>query len=168
MHLRSVPADESGQSTVEAAVFLPVFLVLIMLLCQPAILLYDRVVMENAAAEGCRLLATRSTAADGGYAAQKYEGYVLRRLGSIPPIDAFHVHGDACSYEIVLEGNENSGQVSVRISNKLRPLPLLGFIPRALGACDQDGLITLEVEVSMPSQPGWVEGSPNEWRKVWK
>ena len=141
---------------------------LLVLLCQPAILLYDRVVMENAAAEGCRLLVTRSAAADGGYASQKYEGYVLRRLGSIPPIDVFHVHGDACSYEIELTGDESSDHVSVRIRNKVKPLPLLGFIPKALGACDQDGLITLEVEVSMPSQPGWVSGSPSDWRKVWK
>lgn len=52
--------SESGQSTVEAAVLLPVLFVVFGLLLQPAILLYNRCIMNAAAAEGCRLVATGS------------------------------------------------------------------------------------------------------------
>ena len=51
---------EGGQSTVEAAFLLPVFLLVLGLLLQPAIILYDRCVMQSAAAEACRLVATTS------------------------------------------------------------------------------------------------------------
>ena len=54
---------ESGQATVEAAFLLPVLFVGLLLLMQPGILLYDRLVMQAAASEGCRLLATKTTRA---------------------------------------------------------------------------------------------------------
>ena len=44
---------ESGQATVEAAFLLPVLFVGLLLLMQPGILLYDRLVMQAAASEGC-------------------------------------------------------------------------------------------------------------------
>ena len=50
-----------GQSTVEGAFLIPVILLLLMLLIQPGILLYNRVVMQSAASEGCRLISTRSS-----------------------------------------------------------------------------------------------------------
>ncbi len=50
--------DERGQATVEAAFAVPVLMVLVLVLVQPGIILYDRIVMEGAAAAGCRLLAT--------------------------------------------------------------------------------------------------------------
>ena len=55
-------ADEGGQATVEAAFALPIALLLVLLLVQPGILLYDRIVMQGAAAEACRLLATTDEA----------------------------------------------------------------------------------------------------------
>ncbi|MFR1637837.1 MAG: TadE family protein [Eggerthellaceae bacterium] len=54
---------ESGRATVEAAFLLPVLFVGLLLLMQPGILLYDRLVMQAAASEGCRLLATKTAAA---------------------------------------------------------------------------------------------------------
>ena len=56
-------AQESGQATVEAAFLIPVLLVALLLLMQPGILLYDRLVMNAAASEACRLLATKTDAA---------------------------------------------------------------------------------------------------------
>lgn len=49
-----------GQATIEAAALIPVLFILLLLLLQPSILLFDRIVMKNAAAEGCRLLATKT------------------------------------------------------------------------------------------------------------
>ena len=90
--------DARGQSTVEAAVALPVVFLLVLLLVQPGIVLYDRMVMAGAAAEGCRLLAT----SDGD--AATCEEYVRRRLGAIPPLDVFHVHDSGCTWEVRCEG----------------------------------------------------------------
>ena len=50
--------DNRGQGSVEAAIAIPVMFLLLLLLIQPGIVLYDRLVMGNAAAEACRLLAT--------------------------------------------------------------------------------------------------------------
>lgn len=65
---------ESGQATVEAAFLLPVLFVWLLLLMQPGILLYDRLVMQAAASEGCRLLATKTAAA--GDMAESCEAFV--------------------------------------------------------------------------------------------
>ena len=43
---------EGGQATVEAAVLIPVLFTVLLLLIQPGIILYDRMVMNYAAAEG--------------------------------------------------------------------------------------------------------------------
>ena len=54
--------DERGQGSVEAAVVIPVLFLLLLMLLQPGIVLYDRIVMGSAAAEACRLLATSTDA----------------------------------------------------------------------------------------------------------
>jgi hypothetical protein len=148
---------------------IPVFFLLILLLTQPAILLYNRMVMENAAAEGCRLLATRTDVA--AYSADKYEGYVKRRLASIPPVDIFHAHVGSQTWEIELSGSEASGEVSVRITNRLKPLPLLDKGASLLRLTDGQGYLTQTVEVTSPTQAAWVwenaEGGPADWAAQW-
>ena len=70
-----------GQSTVEGAFLIPVILLLLMLLIQPGILLFTTVwLCSLSASEGCRLISTRSS----GDSLDAYEGYVTRRLGSVP------------------------------------------------------------------------------------
>ncbi|MDR0888875.1 MAG: pilus assembly protein, partial [Coriobacteriales bacterium] len=91
-----------GQTTVEAAYLIPVLFLLLLLLCQPIIMLYTRMVMENAAGEACRLVATRTDM--GAYTYEKYERYVKRRLAAIPPIDIFHAHVGAKTWDIELNG----------------------------------------------------------------
>lgn len=86
---RRIALSWRGQATVEGAFLIPVILLMLMLLIQPGILLYDRVVMQAAAAEGCRLVSTRPP----GDSSDAYKGYVLRRLGSVPQQKNFHVHG---------------------------------------------------------------------------
>ena len=157
---------EAGQASVEAAFLIPIVFIMLLLLIQPGIILYDRMVMQSAASEGCRLLATKTDAV--GFSDEKYESYILRRLGSIPPQDNFHVHNGTCSWEIELVGNENSAVVNVTIKNKVRPLPLLDSGAKLLGLLDESGLLTIEVSVSMPTQPYWVSGSeygldPRAW-----
>lgn len=72
--------DARGQSTVEAAVALPVVFLLVLLLGAAGHRAVRPHVMGRVrAAEGCRLLAT----SDGD--AATCEEYVRRRLGAIPP-----------------------------------------------------------------------------------
>ena len=102
--------DNRGQGTVEAAVAIPVVFLLLLLLLQPGIVLYDRLVMGNAAAEGCRLLAT-STGDMGG----SCEAFIRHRLAAVPQHDCFHVHHGDCSWKIELLGDETAQTVTVRI-----------------------------------------------------
>jgi len=148
---------------------IPILFLLLLLLIQPAILLYNRVVMQNAAAEGCRLLSTRTEV--GKYDDEKYKGYVKRRLASIPPIDIFHAHVGPHTWEIELIGGETSSEVTVRITNRLKPLPLLDLGASLLGLTDSNGYLVQKVEVTMPTQPGWVwansKGGPADWASQW-
>lgn len=154
-------AARCGQSSVEAAYVIPVLLVLFLILMQPSILLYNRVVMGNAAAEGCRVLATMLESEKSAC-----EAFVLRRLGSIPDQENFHVHKATCSWEVELVGSETSAEVSVKIEQEVKLLPLLDGMARAFGAADENGCIKQSVEVKMPSKSPWVssEGTnPSDW-----
>ena len=158
---------DAGQSTVEAAFAVPLLFLTVLLLLQPALLLYDRMVMNAAAAETCRLLAT-SGAAGAGAA----EAFARHRLASIPPHDCFHVHDGGCTWNIQLEGGEASSDVKVRISTEVRPLPLLDAAARLAGLANGRGNLVLAVEASSPTQPDWAfgtaaGGSPSSWPGVW-
>ena len=159
-------ANKRGQSTVEAAFCLPLIFILLLILIQPSILLYDRVVMESAAAEACRLLATLP--ADQNSLVEKF---IHRRLGSVPPHDLFHVHHDECSWDISTAGSQEEQTVEVSITNKAKPLPLLDVAGALTGFTDSDGYLTVEVTRSMQTQPSWVfsseSGSPVEWVGAW-
>lgn len=160
-------ANRSGQATVEAAFALPVVLICILLLAQPGIILYDRMVMRQAALEGCRALVTNPSGN-----ASDCRAYVLRRLGSIPPQDLFHVHQAGCSWVIKLSGNESSGDVSVSIDNAIKPLPLINVAFEGLGLLDSDGYFRIHVEESLSAQPAWLDGSqlaggPSSWIGAW-
>ena len=161
--IRLLAQGRRGQSTVEAAFALPVLVVLVLLLVQPAIVLYDRIVMQGAAAEGCRLLATAS-----GSGAGACEEFVRRRLGAVPELDQFHVHSSGCSWLIELSGDEGSDTTSVRISTDVRPLPLIGGAMELFGMTDAAGNITVAVESQQRAQPDWIgnaaEGrNPADW-----
>ena len=146
---------ERGQSTVEAAFALPVLMLLVLLLLQPGIILYDRIVMEGAAAEGCRLVAT---AQDPG---KVEEDYVRRRLSAVPEADLFHVHAQGCTWEIVLDGDERCQEVGVRIKTQVKPLPLIGAAAQLFGMANDAGNWEVEVEQRMQVKDAWVMESPD-------
>ena len=154
-------ANEKGQGTVEAAVVIPVLFLLLLMLLQPSIILYDRIVMGNAAAEGCRLLATKTSAT--GSMDDVCEAFVRHRLSSIPQQDNFHVHDSACSWRIEMLGDEDSETVTVRIINEVRPLPLFGSGARLLGATNNAGNLEIEESVTMAAQPSWVMATEGGW-----
>lgn len=142
--------DGRGQSTVEAAVLIPLLFGGMLMLLQPGILLYDRLVMEGAAAEGCRVLATAPDSQK-----SQVKEYVQRRLGAIPGQDNFHVHDASCTWQVDLTGGASSNRVAVDVRTKVRPLPLLDFGLGLLGALDADGCLTVHVRAEQPTQPSW-------------
>lgn len=141
----------------EAAFALPVLMMLVLMLIQPGIVLFDRMVMQAAAAEGCRLLATSTDSL--GSMDEACEAFIRHRLGSIPQQDCFHVHEgtNGCSWRISLSGDESSQTVEVGISNELKPLPLLDAAAALLGLVNENGNLVVEVSASAPAQPGWAQ-----------
>lgn len=165
--VRALWRDESAQATVEAAFALPIMLLLMLLLLQPSILLYDRMVMQGAAAEGCRLLATASGGADTS------EDYLRRRLSAVPQHELFHVHEGGCTWEIQLSGDESSPEVSVSLSTEVRPLPLVATGAAFFGLVNERGNLEVRVTSSLATQPSWAfsngpGGSPSGWIESWR
>ena len=144
---------DRGQGTVEAALLIPVLFIVLLMLLQPGIILYDRVVMNYAAAEGCRLLATSTAGAPMTH--DRCENLVKRHLGAIPQQDLFHLHADGCSYEVELSGDEESAVVAVRITNSVKLLPLFDTGARLVGA-SSDGTLRISVQRSARTKPAWL------------
>ena len=151
---QEVPRTHAGQATVEAAVGIPVLFVLLLMLLQPGIILYDRMVMSAAAAEGCRLLATRSY--DAGMSDAYCIELIKRHLGAIPPHQLFHVHEPACTWHITVAGGEHEASAQVGITNKVKLLPLLDAAAVLVGLADAEGCLTIQVAYQQQTQPNWV------------
>ena len=159
-------ADRRGQATVEAAFAIPIAFTLVLMAVQPGIVLYDRMVMRHAAAQGCRVLATQCAAS--GFGQDSCADLVKRQLSAVPEHDLFHVHEPSCTWEIELEGTEESAFVSVTIVNRLKLLPLIDVGGVLAGVADADGCISVRVTESSPTQHPWVAQadaglSPRSW-----
>ena len=159
-----------GQGSLEAAFVIPVLFLLMLLLLQPGIVLYDKTVMGAAAAEGCRLLATRTD--DYGSMERSCEAFIRHRLAAVPGHDCFHVHEGGCSWVIEFAGSETDESVTVRIENELRPLPLFDGASRLLGLTNGRGNLVVVEEVTMATQPAWASRAdgglaPREWIGAW-
>ena len=155
-------SSESGQSSGEAAVLLPVLFVVIGLLLQPALLLYNRCIMNSAAAEGCRLVATNTNDDT------TTRAYIQRRLGAIPKLPIFH-SGDI--WNIEWSGGELGQPVSVTITNRVKPLPLFGITAGLTNTMTAGGLIEQRVEVSSALAPQWASSlgsGPSSWIGEWE
>ena len=152
-----------GQSSVEAALLLPAVMVLLALLLEPACLLYSRSVMEGAAAECARALATSTGA--GGSSRENCEAFVRRRLSSIPNLSIFH-SGGVDDWTIEVQGGEGSPTAVVEIEGHAKPLPLFGVVMTALGESDGQGTI-MRVRVEERVRPSWLEGGYADWVSIW-
>lgn len=169
--LRMPAPFAQGQATVEAAFLVPLLFIGLLLLIQPGILLYDRMIMHAAASEACRLLATKTDVA--GASQKSCESFVRHRLGAIPSVAFFHVHEGQCTWTIDLEGDEASPYVRTRITHEVRPLPLLDLASTLLGIVNERGNFEVQVQCNQPTQPAWIlsatDGkSPDEWIGAWR
>lgn len=147
---------------------IPVIFLLILLLIQPGIILYDLTIMNSAASETCRLLATSNDENKNKIC----EPFIRRRLSAIPQQDNFHVHSSGCSYKFEFEGNQNTETVSVNISNEVQPLPLIGFLSETIGLLNENKCFEVQAKSSQKVKPSWVQNStagsnPDYWVGAW-
>lgn len=147
-----------AQSAVEAAVVLPCFLTLLLLLVQPICLLYTRSIMEAAAAETSRLMVTGVSDSK-----EACKAFALRRLAAVPDVSIFHV-GGPMAWDIELKTSEElEGEVRVVIEGAARPLPMIGAFARGAFGTNGTGDIVLNVEVQHAGRPQWLQGGYEEW-----
>lgn len=158
-HMSGSSGAESGQASVEAAILLPMVMGIMALLIQPCCLLYTRVVMNEAACEAIRLLATAKESD-----ADACERAVRRRLESIPDIPIFRSGGSE-AWRIELSG-AGTGHASASIRGRVRPLPLLGVLASLFGEMDGEEVV-LDAQARMDSAPGWLTGTYSDWVGVW-
>ena len=136
-----------GQATVEAAFLMPVILLAMLMLAQPAIVLYDRAVMEAAASEGCRVMETLAPGDEDAARAA-----IERRLDAVPDAPIFHVG----SWTVELSGGEGQERASVRIEHALKPLPLIGAGMGFLGLTGPGGLFIQDAYRQTEVLDSWV------------
>lgn len=151
--------SRSGQSTVEAALLIPATLTIVALLVQPACVLYTRLVMSATAHELARVVSTGRGSAD------EVREYALRRLAAVPEVPLFHEGGPG-AWEVLTEGPDGAGRVSVSVAGRVRPLPILGAIVSALGTAE-GGAVVVRVEASCDLRASWIGGSYDEWVGIW-
>lgn len=156
-------SEREGQASVEAAALVPVVMLVLAMLLQPAFLLYTRAIMHQAAAGGLRVLVTREP---GGVVDEEAcRSYVMRRLSSVPDVAAFHVGGEE-GWEVSVIGDASSGEVSVEVSGRLRPLPIVGVVAAALGEPAGDEVV-LRASATERARPEWLEGGYGDWISMW-
>lgn len=148
--------NNSGQATIEAAVMIPVIFLLLLLLIQPGILLYDKMIMISAASECTRVLSTCSEENK----TQICDSFLRRRLSAIPQQDNFHVHSSDCSYKFDFIGNQSSDTVEVKVRNEVKPIPLIGFLSGILGILNSNDNFELNVSANCKTRPEWCQNSP--------
>ena len=112
-----------GQSCVEAAFLLPVLLVFLLVLLQPALMLYHALILENTCQEACRVLATCSNDQD----MRALDSFITHRLQALPAFFAASDDADEHpDWSITTQGNAASREVGVTIEGQVRALPLVG------------------------------------------
>ena len=142
---------------------LPVLMLLLAMLVQPACLLYTRCVMQAAASQGCRVLATSGS---GLLDYRDARDLMRRRLEAVPAAPVFH-EGGRTGWTVTMTGSATSGEVAVEIKTTARPLPFMGALAALVGDGRADGSVALRVSVARVARPEWLEGGYGDWAFSW-
>ena len=139
-HCFDAVREQRAQATVEAALLLPSFCIVVLLSLQPACVLYTQAMMEVAATQACRLVAVGEHVDEGAV-----KGYALRRLAAIPDASIFHA-GGPLSWEIEY-GDDGEGAAYVE----------------AFGERNGSGDMRLRVRATLDGRPSWLKGGYDDW-----
>jgi len=138
--------DERGQALVEAPVVILTLCLLTLILFQPVVTLYTRMVLGAGAASLCRVVATESAlldgdgdSGDGGASARLLKTYAAGKIAGLPRGSAFQIPG---SLKVDVSGDAHGAHIQVRLSLMQKALPLLGLL---VGA-DKRGQVEVSAE----------------------
>jgi len=135
--------DERGQALTEAPIIIVTLCVLALILFQPVVTLYTKMVLGAAAASLCRVVATDSAAPGSGEDASATERllqtYAEGKIAGLPQGSAFQVPG---SLRLETTGDAHAQEVSVRLSLDQKALPFLGLLVGAR----RDGTVEVSAE----------------------
>lgn len=156
MNIQMSTDDCCGQASVEAASLLPILLLMLCLLLQPACLLYPRIMMCYAAGDVGRMAATVLLGGVGSHTQEHLEELVRTRLSGVLPTSIFHV-GGAQDWDVKVSIQEwgESGEAHICIGHRIKPLPLFSPLLGALGALDGEGNLYQEISTTVRLQPIW-------------
>ena len=155
-HCFDAVREQRAQATVEAALLLPSFCIVVLLSLQPACVLYTQAMMEVAATQACRLVAVGEHVDEGAV-----KGYALRRLAAIPDASIFHA-GGPLSWEIEY-GDDGEGAAYVEVRGWVRPFPVIGAFVGAFGERNGSGDMRLRVRATLDGRPSWLKGGYDDW-----
>jgi len=153
--------DERGQALTEAPIIMVTICVLALILFQPVVTLYTKMVLGATAASLCRVVATdgaSSSGASGGSAGDRLlQTYAEGKIAGLPRGSAFQIPG---SLRLEVSGDAHAETVSVRVSLNQKALPLLGLL---VGA-QRDGTVELSAEAhSVGALAGQAQGADYEY-----
>jgi len=115
---------ERGQALTEAPVVIVTLCVLALILFQPVVTLYTKMVLGASAASLCRVVATEA-GSDASAKQRLLQTYAEGKIAGLPRGSAFQIPG---SLKLEVSGNASSDQVRVRLSLTQKTLPLLGLL----------------------------------------
>ncbi len=117
--------DDRGQALTEAPVIITVLCVLSLILLQPVVTLYTKMVLGAAAASLCRVVATEAGGRDAASGQRLLWTYAEGKIAGLPRGSAFQIPG---SLRVEVSGDAYADKVSVQLSLSQKTLPLLGLL----------------------------------------
>jgi hypothetical protein len=150
--------DACGQAIVEAPFVIIALCLMAILLFQPVVQLYTRMVLGQVAGELARVAAVD---VEGGKVLQaRYEAWAADKLRTLPAGTAFSIPG---SLKVVVQGNARSERISVQLSVRQKALPFFSF----LGKRGDKGTVTITGKAHAPGTLTQVSGSPSKAPQIY-
>jgi hypothetical protein len=145
--------SEDGQALSEAPVVITTLCVLCLILFQPVVTLYTKMVLGATAASLCRVVATRGPVDDQAL----LQSYSQGKISGLPRGSAFQVPG---SLRVEISGDAHADEIRVRLSLAQKTLPLLGLL---VGA-HRDGTVEVSAEAkSVGALSDFAQGAESEY-----
>jgi len=144
---------------VEAPVIIMTICVLVLILFQPVVTLYTKMVLGAAAASLCRVVATEDPGSEGDASSRDrlLQAYTQGKIAGLPQGTAFQIPH---SLQMEVTGDAYADQVTVRLSLDQKALPLLGLM---VGA-GHNGTVEVSAEArSVGALVGQTQGAGFEY-----
>lgn len=136
---------------------LVITMMLVLVLLQPAVMLYSKALANNAAAAACRVVATDDISFGGGSAVHDatIERWVIeRKLAALPETSLFQAQRPTVKVE------RSAAWVAVTVKIVQKPLPLVGALfATSVSGSSRTGLVTIRSRAMAPAALTGISGS---------